>query len=285
MLNRKLLASFAKRQLLNGALSATAGIINGLTSGCAVRWRKPDVTQTEIDISSLRPNWDGAKIAIITDLHIGRRVPVEHLQRIAEITNDASPDIVALTGDYISDIRSADQRFINALAAMNAPEGKFAVLGNHDYYLHKTSRLTDALEAAGVIVLSNAGQMLLRDGQGLYIAGVDDPWGSGPDLSAAVAGAPTHIPRILLCHNPDFAEKMPTSTWVDLILAGHTHGGQINLPILTRLALPTRYKRYVAGLVAGPNCPVYVSRGLGVVGMPIRYNCPPEIAIITLRSR
>lgn len=284
MLKRRLVASFVKRQLLNGALSATAGIVNGMTDGCAIRWCKPDITQTMIGIPLLRPNWDGARIALITDLHIGRRVPVEHLQRIVDITNDASPDIVALTGDFVSDIRSVDQRFIDALAAISAPEGKFAVLGNHDYYLHKTPKLRAAIEAAGVVMLSNAGQMLLRDGQGLYIAGVDDPWGSGPDLAAAVAGAPQHVPRILLCHNPDFAEKMPSSPWVDLMLAGHTHGGQIKLPILTRLALPNKYKRYVAGLVAGPKCPVYVSRGLGVVGMPIRYNCPPEIAIITLRQ-
>ena len=282
MIKRKLIFSFAKRQLLNSTLSATAGIINGMTNGCAIGWCEPDITQTKIPMPLLRPNWDGARIALLSDLHIGRRVPVEHLQRIVEITNNQSPDIVALTGDFVSGPRSINREFVKALAAIKAPAGKFAVLGNHDYYLPKTNRLKAALAAAGVDVMSNTGKLLLRDGQGLYIAGVADPWGAGPDLVAAMAGAPQHVPRILLCHNPDFAEKMPTSPWVDLMLAGHTHGGQIKLPILTRLALPTKYKRYVAGLVAGPKCLVYISRGLGVVGMPIRFNCPPEIPIITL---
>lgn len=93
---------------------------------------------------------------------------------------------------------------------------------------------------------------------------------------------PDTAPRVLLAHNPDYAEQMPASPRVDLMLCGHTHGGQIRLPLLGALALPIRHRQYAAGLVHGPQCNVYISRGIGMVGIPIRFNCRPELALITL---
>ena len=122
-----------------------------------------------------------------------------------------------------------------------------------------------------------------RGGAGLWVAGVDDLWEGSPDLAAALAGVPEAVPRILLCHNPDYAEQMQHTPRVDLMLCGHTHGGQVKIPFGPRPRLPIRHRRYAAGLVEGPCCQVYTSCGLGMVGVPIRFNCRPELAIVTLR--
>ena len=140
------------------------------------------------------------------------------------------------------------------------------------------------LRNAGVTVLDNACAIVRRDGQSLCIAGVEDPWHGHPSTERALDGLDEDVCRVLLCHNPDYAEEMPARPRVDLMLAGHTHGGQVKIPFGPRPRLPIDYKKYGAGLVRGPHCPVYVTRGIGMIAPPVRFNCRPEVAIITLRK-
>jgi len=222
------------------------------------------------------------RFAHLTDIHLGRLIGLDYVRQAVAMTNDAAPDIIVLTGDFVSRKRTINADYAKVLGRLRAKEGKFAVLGNHDHWADAPG-LVSVLASAGISTLTNAHRLLRRDGQDLCLAGVDDLWAGRPDLEQALAGVDSDVPRILLCHNPDYAEKMASRPRVDLMLAGHTHGGQVRLPLLGQTRLPIRWRKYAAGLATGPQCPVYTCRGLGMVGVPIRLNCRPELAIVTLR--
>ena len=239
-------------------------------------------TQPEIALEGLPRAWEGVRISLLTDIHLGPWVDLDHVAKAVAMSNDARPDIIALTGDFISRPRAVSPDFAAALKQLRASEGKFAVLGNHDYW-HDPAGVTSMLRSAGITLLTNTRRTLERSGQRLCLAGVDDLWAGRPDLNAALDGADGQVPRVLLCHNPDYAERMPSAPRVDLMLCGHTHGGQVRLPLVGRPWLPIRNGKYAAGLTRGPHCRVYTSCGLGMVGLPIRLGCRPELPLITLR--
>ncbi len=241
------------------------------------------VTRRSIPIRGGGDAWDGVRIAQITDLHIGKLSSLDDARDIVDRTNDLRPDIVVLTGDFVSRADAISRALVEVLRDLRA-ERKFAVLGNHDYWADARTMIA-SLASAGIPLLTNRNEILTRRAQPLCIAGVDDLWSyhPGPDAAAALAGVPETVPRILLCHNPDYAETLPAPLRVDLMLCGHTHGGQIQLPLLGPLILPITHKKYAEGLVAGPRCPVFISRGLGMVNLPVRFRCRPELPVLTLR--
>jgi len=263
-----------------GGAALTVGI--GALDAVAVEPRWVRVTYPDVAIRGLPADWDGVRIAHLTDLHVGPVIDVEYIVGVVELANAASPDVVVVTGDFVSEGGATMPGLVDALRALRGPMGRFAVLGNHDYW-SGAPPVRSLLADAGIEELTNKRRMLQRRGHGLCVAGVDDLWEGEPDLAAALAGVPEAAPRILLCHNPDYAEDMPHTPRVDLMLCGHTHGGQVKIPFGPRPRLPIRHRRYAAGLVDGPCCQVYTSCGLGMVGIPIRFNCRPELAIVTLR--
>jgi len=247
-------------------------------------WLK--VTHPVLPLPALPAAWDGVRIALLADTHAGPMVDLDYLRRVVARANEADPDITVLAGDVVSAADAVTDELAAVLGELTAPEGKFAVLGNHDYWTDPAG-VCNCLTAAGFAVLTNAHHLLDRDGQPLCIAGVDDFHSGRPDLAAALAHLPDRAadaPRVLLAHNPDFAERLTGSPRVDLMLSGHTHGGQMKIPFGPRPKLPIRHRKYAAGLVRGPHCPVYVSVGLGTVGIRARFNCRPELAIVTLRK-
>ena len=241
-----------------------------------------EVTQPTISIANLPPAWDGVRIAHITDIHIGRNSSLDHARQIVDMCNDLKPDIIALTGDYVSRADAITDALVEVLRDLRAKIGKFAVLGNHDYWTN-AHRVVASLESAGIPMLTNTHRILSRNGEKLCIAGVDDLFSQNTDASKALSGVDPKLCRIMLCHNPDYAEMLPTQPRVDLMLSGHTHGGQVQLPLIGPLILPIEHKKYAQGLVDGPRCPVFISRGLGMVSFPVRFNCRPELPLITLR--
>ena len=241
------------------------------------------VTRPAAGLADLGDGWLGAKIAHLTDLHAGRLCGAEYLSRVVETTNAASPDLIVLTGDFVTRRSAVRPELSDVLSALHAPGGKFAVLGNHDHAANPR-RIQRLLEAADIEVLTNTRRILRRGGDPLCLAGVDDLRRGRPDLRAALAGVDEAVPRLLLSHNPDMAEMIPPDLRVDLLICGHTHGGQVRLPFGPPLFMPVRHRKYDAGMVQGPRCPVYVSRGIGMVGVPIRFNCRPELPVFTLRS-
>lgn len=241
------------------------------------------IARNDIALPQLPAVFDGLTIAFLSDLHCGEQTTPAFLERVVDETNRLKPDLILLGGDYVTEGTEHIRPVGKLLSRLHAPLGTYGVLGNHDFYADATAVRT-ALKRAGVVVVDNSGRWLTRGDSRLRIAGVGDLWEDVPDLSAALAGAGPNDAVILLSHNPDYAMEI-TDPRVGLVLSGHTHGGQIQLPRVGALITNSRYGRRLAnGLTRLHTFQLYVSRGLGTVMLPFRYNCPPEIAFLTLRQ-
>ena len=274
---------------------ALAGACSGVAGG-AWAWREsrsPVVERFEFALPRLSNAFDGTTVAFLADTHHGPFVPLEYLAEVVRLTNALAPDIVALGGDYVQRRRpvypQGNQRHlvapaINVLGGLRAPLGRFAVLGNHD---HKVSAMLTrrALAQAGFLELTNTGVSLRRDDGGkLWFCGVDDFRTGKPNLPRALRGCGPRDACLLLSHNPDLVERLRDPR-VGLVLSGHTHGGQVVLPGVGAPFTASRHgQKYRAGLVKGPTTRVYVSRGVGTIGLPLRWGAPPEITLLTLRA-
>jgi uncharacterized protein len=250
------------------------------------------LNRVALPIPGLDPALDGLRIAQLTDFHFGPHIPAGFLEEAIERTAAEKPDIIALTGDFIDrgplHIRAAAKLF----RQMKAPLGVFAVLGNHDFAIH-TPRgarkypdldrvVADALSIEGVSVLRNRAVRVERDGAGLVVAGVDDLWSGQSNLEQALADACDKTPRVLLAHNPSTVEQLGAFR-ADVILSGHTHGGQIDWPGLGRLFLHKHARRWAAGLYPLDAGHLYVNTGVGF-GWRFRFGVRPELAVFTLKS-
>ena len=281
-LNRRLRRRQRLRKLASGTLMTAA--LTSIVDVLAVEPRWVKIKRVNVPIPNLPPVWDGVRIVQLTDLHLGKFVSLDYIRKIVKRTNVLSPDVIVLTGDFVNDGNTIVDGLERVLSALQSKFGKFAVLGNHDHWAG-AGAIREVLDKAGIVDLSNKSALLERDCEQICFAGVDDLWTATQDLSGALKDIPKEVPRILLSHNPDYAEEMPPSPRVDLMLCGHTHGGQFKVPFGSRLWLPIRHSKYAAGLVEGPHCLVYTSVGVGMVGLPIRFNCRPEISLIILRRR
>jgi len=224
---------------------------------------------------------DGLKIVHLTDIHHSLFTPIEEVQRVVHLANEIQPDIVALTGDYVTLSPSYIGPVARALGKLRARLGVYAVLGNHDFQVDAEA-MTLALRAQHIHVLRNA-HHALRSGSGtLWLVGVDDLDWQACDLPAALRSIPARDPKILLCHNP-LGIWRAAPHGVDFMLAGHTHGGQIRVPGFGSLYRSKLGERFVAGWNRLDGTQIYVNRGIGKVVVPVRIGCPPEIACLRLR--
>jgi predicted MPP superfamily phosphohydrolase len=175
------------------------------------------------------------------------------------------------------------RQICESLRELDARDGIYAVLGNHDHWTD-VQAVSDAIREAGIQLMINESAMIERDGERLYIAGVDDIWENKQDLDAALSDIPTDSCVILLAHEPDYADTAATDGRIDLQLSGHSHGGQIRLPLIGAPVLPVLAKHYDQGLYTIQDMKLYVNRGLGMLDPPVRFLCPSEITCMTLRS-
>ena len=241
-----------------------------------------ELSETDIFVHDLPDSFEGFRIVQVSDIHHSRIVSIEEVRRVIALAQQARPDLIALTGDYTTMYRRYIEPCAEALGTLRAPEGIWAVLGNHDHYTD-AQLTTRALEKAHINVLNNANTMIRRGADALLLAGVDDwSWGK-TDWERAFYGMDRKRPSVLLSHQPrvlDFAETQGVS----LILSGHTHGGQVRLPFI---GAPARFisseMKYARGLFERGGTQLYVSRGTGVIGLPVRLGTPPEIAVLRLR--
>ena len=244
------------------------------------------VTRPTVAVPNLPRAFAGKTVAVLADLHHGPFVGLPFIRDAVRLTNALAPDVVALVGDYAHKGTQTEVQLppcLEALSALSAPLGVYAVPGNHDMQ-RGGAVYRERIAATPLADLTNRHHRVTVGGESLYLAGVDDLWWGRPDLDRALAGVPDGAAVVLLCHNPDFAEERPDGR-VGLVLSGHTHGGQAYLPGLGAAWTPSRYgAKYRRGLVRGPASAVYVSRGLGEAGVPLRLNAPPEIALITLAA-
>ncbi|MDI9582936.1 MAG: metallophosphoesterase [Acidobacteriota bacterium] len=239
------------------------------------------VTRVSVAFANLPPSFEGLRIAQLTDVHHGPTVSLEFVQRAVEMANGLEPDLVALTGDYVYRGTEYIPPCMRVLGGLHAPLGVLAVLGNHDHW-HGASLTREWMARVGIADLTNAAVPIRRGDGLLWVAGVGDLWEDTQRLDYALADAPANAPVLLLSHNPDYGELL-TDRRVGLMLAGHTHGGQVNLPLFGPPILPLRYgRKYAVGLVRDDWKQAFVSRGVGTIIPAIRFRCRPEVALITL---
>lgn len=244
-----------------------------------------------IPVRDLPPALDGLTIAHLTDFHAGPQLPAEYLCEVVDRTNARRPDLIALTGDYVHSGYGAVEVAAAALGRLTAPLGVFAVLGNHDFSVRNAlglrrhrglhQAIADALASHGIRVLRNEGVLLAQES--LAVAGIDDLWSRECHPKKALEQLPPSLPRVVLAHNPRTAELF-SGLRGDLMLSGHTHGGQVDWPGLGPVFLGRKARRMAAGLHQHEMVPVYVNKGVGF-GWRFRYGVRPEIAFIRLTCR
>jgi hypothetical protein len=243
-----------------------------------------EVTYTSIPLPHLDPRFDGTTLVQISDLHLGDWMTLERMQGIVEQVNELQPDIIAVTGDFVSRIwDSTPGEITQILRSLKAREAVVATLGNHDHWTNART-VGQAVLESGVSLLTNANIALHREDASLYIAGVDDIWERQHDLDVALAGIPQKSPVVLLAHEPDYADEVALTGRVGLQLSGHSHGGQVRLPGRGAMILPTLGEKYDMGLFDIDGMALYVNRGVGMVAPHVRFNCRPEITHITLTA-
>ncbi|HEV2423552.1 MAG TPA: metallophosphoesterase [Terriglobia bacterium] len=241
----------------------------------------PEVTETVISLRRLPAALDGLRIVHLTDIHHSIFTPLEEVERAVYLANRLEPDLVALTGDYVTFSPAYIQPVARALGRLKARHGIFAVLGNHDFQVD-ADEITRALRSQRIRVLRNSRRPLRAGTETLWILGVDDIWWSSDDLPSALKGVPARDAKILLCHNP-LGIWQASRHAIDLVLSGHTHGGQVRVPGFRHLYKSRLGERFVDGWNRLHNTQIYVSRGIGKVIVPIRFDCPSEIACLNLR--
>ncbi len=237
--------------------------------------------QVRVHMRNLAPSLSGLRIAFLSDLHRGPHIDPSHIARAARMAQEAAPDLVLLGGDFVSQSAAYAESCARELARLQAPLGVYACLGNHDYWTDPDA-VTEALQRAGIRVLRNAG---LEVADRLWVAAVDDVWEGRPSLEAALRGMPTDALAVLLAHEPDYADTVAADGRIALMLSGHTHGGQVCLPLFGSPILPYLGQRYPAGLYTLGAMTLYVTRGVGLVAPPVRLNCRPEVSLLVLEQR
>lgn len=245
-------------------------------------FRDPEITATDIWLGRLSDRQDNLKVVHLSDIHHGLYTSAGQIQRVVQLANRQSPDLVALTGDYVTASPNYIWPVAEELGKLRPRLGVFAVLGNHDFAVD-AEEITRALETHGIRVLRNSNSLVHDRGASLWVVGVDDLWSNADDLRAAVAGVPARDPKLLLCHNP-LGIHQAAAYGIDLVLAGHTHGGQVKLPLLGSLYARSKLgERFIEGWNRLDSTQIYVSRGIGKVVIPVRVGCRPEIACLRLR--
>jgi uncharacterized protein len=243
---------------------------------------RPVLERVEVRIPSFVEIPPRLRIGFIADTHLGSVIRPPDIDRALALLLSLGPDLLLFGGDYVSE----SPRYIAEAAAVlgNVASatrfGSLAVLGNHDY-ANGAARMTAQLEKQGIRVLCNESARIGDDSGELWIAGIDDALLGSPDLGRAFASVPSRARAIALWHEPDWAEHVVHYQAL-LQLSGHSHGGQVRLPIAGTVAAPAGGRRFVKGLNLAAGMPVYTTRGVGVYRPPVRFRCSPEVTLVTL---
>ena len=267
------------------------GTLAAVGEGTIFEANDPKVVSIEIPLSRLSESWDGFRIAQLSDLHYDQHFSVVPIKRAVDLVNQLQPDLVVMTGDFItspflrrralqSEAAKAIEPCAQLVAQMRARFGIVASLGNHDVSADP-NHISAVLQSHGVSVLRNRSLPLERDGERLWLSGLDDVLEGKYDLKLTLKGIPRAEPVVLLVHEPDFASYVKN---VDLQLSGHSHGGQIRFPLVGAPCLPVMGRMYPRGLHRIGPLTLYTNVGIGTIWMPMRLNCPPEVTLITLRA-
>jgi predicted MPP superfamily phosphohydrolase len=269
----------------SGAALVTSGV--GAVAGVAHHARhsapyRPVLERVDLRVPADVQTPPRVRIGFVADTHLGPVLRASDIDRALSLLLAAEPDILLFGGDYVSESprHISDAAAVLGNVASATRFGSLAVLGNHDY-ANGAGRMTTELEKRGIQVLRNASARVGDDSGDLWIAGIDDVLLGRPDPGRAFAGVPAGVAAIALWHEPDWADQVvPHGAYLQL--SGHSHGGQVRLPVAGTIAAPVGGRRFVKGLNFAAGMPVYTSRGVGVYRPPMRFRCPPEVTLVTL---
>jgi predicted MPP superfamily phosphohydrolase len=251
--------------------------------GVFYRRRSFRLRRVEVRVEGLPDAFDGYRIAHLSDMHVGALTPKRLAMRWARAANRLESDLAVVTGDMVTSGTAFHADIAAVVGSLRAPDGVVVSMGNHDYFGGDGEPLLSLLRAAGVRVLRNEGEVLRRGDGNVYLAAIDDTWTRRSDLDAALSARPADAPTILLAHDPD-EFRAAARRGVDLVLSGHTHGGQVAVPFFERaLNLSKLSHHHHLGLYRRGKSTLYVHPGLGTTGPPIRIGVAPAVVEITLR--
>jgi predicted MPP superfamily phosphohydrolase len=271
---------FLARATAVTAVTASASVVG---VGMASALGPPDLLRVPVRLPRLDPAFNGFRIAVVSDIHLGPLSGLAHTERIVRMINETSPDLVAIVGDMVDGTVAELGPAAAPLRDLDSRDGTYFVTGNHEYYVEDPESWMRELERLDVRPLRNENTVIRRGGAAFDLAGVNDiigePFDGGPDFDRALSGRDSSRPTILLAHQPVQVEEA-AAHGVDLQLSGHTHGGQLwPFHYLVQLAQPS-----LAGLSTVDGTQLYVSRGAGYWGPPVRIGARPDITVISLQS-
>jgi hypothetical protein len=251
--------------------------------GVLLRRRLVRVVEREVRVPGLDPRLDGLRIAQLSDLHIGALTPKTWGLAWARAANERAPDLAVVTGDLVTSGTEFHPDVAEVVGALRARHGTFVSMGNHDYF-GEGEPLISLMRARGATVLRNEGVEIEHQGAKLWLAGLDDTWTRRDDLARALRDRPAGVATLLLAHDPERFDQA-AEAGVELVLSGHTHGGQIAVPFLARfVGLANLAHRYRLGFYRRGPSTLYVHPGLGTTGPPFRLGVAPEVTILVLRA-
>ncbi len=291
-------------------ITASAAVLATSGYGFMIEPSWIEITHTSVPIPGLKPPLEGFRLVVIGDIHVGTWISQSQLQNVVDLVNQLDADLIVHTGDFVGMRKTipyimakvtrdeslgfghspeAEDLFsacIPLVAKMKSKHGAIAVLGNHEYWVDPAAA-RKYLRDYGISLLENKSKLVTVDGASLNFAGVGDLWEGTQDLTSAFAGTPSpyEAPRIVISHNPDFADDPQVArSGAVLMLSGHTHGGQVTFPGIGSPLLPIHNKRYASGLVDTEWGYVYISKGIGCTQPAIRIGTRPEIAVLELTA-
>jgi predicted MPP superfamily phosphohydrolase len=271
--------AITRRAALKGVLAAAVGAVTGTaTYGVAYERHRIGLTEASLPVSGLPSALDGLRIALLTDVHHSQLVGADDVTKAVQLALAQRPDLIVLGGDYVT---FGDRAFVgpvaDLLAPLHAPHGVFAILGNHD----DDKDMPAALARKGFAVLKDQRTRIEVRGEPLEMAGIRF-WTRRPaDVARVLRDAKDTV--LLLAHDPRRLTEA-SQLHIPVVLSGHTHGGQVLLPGVGAVAKAARFP-ILSGTGQLENTSIFVSRGIGTVYVPVRFNCPPEVAVVTLKSR
>ncbi len=280
----------SRRLFIRSAVAGLAGISFGSSAyGVFVGNAGCEITEVDFALPNLPPQLGGFTIGLMSDIHSSVFMTKEQMRFYVDRMNKLGTDLILITGDFVNSSVDEVYPLAEAFSELAAPHGIYGVLGNHDFFTRDIDVVARHIDDCGVKLLRNDHVSIQRNGGTFHLLGVDDtgrPSRAYELMEKATAGIRNDATRILMCHRPYFLEQAAGLN-MDLVLSGHTHGGQVSLGRFgeTIIAPASLASRFVWGTYISGNTHMYINRGIGTVGLPLRLNCPPELTVITLKTK
>lgn len=276
--------SFLKKSL--GSLLAFFGLSGG--TYYYAREVEPsllDIHEEIISSTKIKPKFNDFKIVQFSDTHIGFHYSLKQLEKLAETINNQEPDLIVFTGDLVDAPNNYNwnSTLIRILGSLKAKNGKYWIFGNHDHGGYGTNIVKNVMDQSGFTLLQNQHVNITKKQESFVLAGIDDVMLGDPNLEKTLHKTDPSLFTLLLAHEPDFADKT-INYHVDVQLSGHSHGGQVRLPIIGHLYTPVYAEKYVKGKYQMKDLTLFVTKGIGTTRLPYRFLCKPEIYVYTLKQ-